>query len=113
FDTDGGPTDGGLPVAHFNLPYAFGANFAVQRPAFLAIGGCDEQFVGCSDDVDLSWRIQLAGGALSFAPDAVVHYRLRPDLRSARRQMWNYGRTEARMRRKFGEQARREPILNL
>lgn len=86
------------------LHYAVGANFAVRRDAFEAAGGCDETFVSCSDDVDLSWRVQRMGGALTFREDAVMHYRLRADLGGLLRQQYLYGRTEALLRRKFGAQ---------
>lgn len=87
-----------------HLYYAVGANFAVRRRAFEAVGGCDEAFVTCSDDIDLSWRIQDDGGALAFREDAVMHYRLRADLRGMTRQQYIYGRTEALLRRKFRDE---------
>ena len=90
------------PRALGYLPYAVGANFAVRREAFDAVGGCDEAFVLCSDDVDLSWRIQRAGGTLAYREDAVMHYRLRTDVRDVVRQQYMYGRTEALLRKKFG-----------
>ena len=43
------------------------------------------------------------GGALAFREDAIMHYRLRADLRGAARQQYMYGRTEALLRRKFGD----------
>jgi glycosyltransferase involved in cell wall biosynthesis len=85
------------------LQYAVGANFAVRRDAFEAVGGCDEAFSVCGDDIDLSWRIQRAGGVLGFRDDAVMHYRLREDLRGLMRQRYFYGRTEALLRLKFGD----------
>lgn len=83
------------------LPYAPGANFAVRRRMFEAVGGCDEAFIICGDDFDLSWRIQQAGGTLVVAGDAVMHYRLRNDLRGVMRQRYHYGYAEAMLRRKF------------
>ena len=46
--------------------------------------------------------IQRTGRALTFREDAVMHYRLRSDLRGVARQQYRYGRTEALLRRKFG-----------
>jgi cellulose synthase/poly-beta-1,6-N-acetylglucosamine synthase-like glycosyltransferase len=86
------------------LPYAVGANFAVRRQAFEAVGGCDEAFATCSDDIDLSWRIQGFGGTITFRKDAVMHYRLRADLCGMVRQQYTYGRTEALLRRKFSDE---------
>ncbi len=92
---------GSPPTALGYLPYAVGANFAVRRAAAAAVGGWDEQFTSCGDDLDLSWRIQRGGGSLAFCPDAVMHYRLRPDILGVMRQRYRYGQIEALLRRKF------------
>jgi GT2 family glycosyltransferase len=89
------------PTALGYLPYAVGANFAVRRETFEGIGGCDERFTSCGDDIDLSWRIQRAGGTLRYQPDAVMYYRLRSDLWGVMRQRYRYGKVEALLRRKF------------
>jgi hypothetical protein len=80
-----------------------GANFAVRRDAFHAVGGCDEAFAICGDDIDLSWRIQREGGSLTFCEDAVMHYRLRADLRGMARQRYLYGQAEGLLRQKFAD----------
>lgn len=105
-------TDGQLPTQLEFLPFAVGCNLAIWRDLYLAVGGCDEEVVGGSggDDVDLSWRVQLAGGRLAFAPEAVVHYRLRSDLRSLLCQMYRYGQSSAVLYRNFRRYgARRRP----
>lgn len=107
-------TVGALPVQLDFLPFAVGCNMAIWRDVWLAVGGCDEEMVGGrgGDDVDLSWRVQLAGGRLAFAPEAVVHYRLRSDLRSLARQMYGYGQSSALLYRNFRRYgARRRPVL--
>ncbi len=91
------------PVALDYLPYAVGANFAVRRAAFERVGGCDEAFTFCGDDVDLSWRIQRGGGRLAFREEAIMHYRLRPDLIGLMRQRYRYGRAEGLLRAKFAD----------
>jgi GT2 family glycosyltransferase len=85
----------GLVVGFNYLPHAIGANFAIRRADFLALGGCDEQFVGSSDEIDLCWRAQLAGITLVFAPEAVISYRLRESIRDTMRQQRGYGRSAA------------------
>jgi len=97
------PTVDGLPTGLEFLPYVAGSNCAIWRDVYRTVGGCDEEFGGGGggDDVDLSWRVQLAGGRIAFAPDAVVHYRLRSDLRSTVRQMTAYGISAALLYRKF------------
>jgi glycosyltransferase involved in cell wall biosynthesis len=92
------------PTALGYMTYAVGANFAVRRAAFHAIGGCDERFVSCGDDLDLSWRLQRQGGSLVLRPDAVMHYRLRQNLGGAMRQRYAYGQAEALLRRKFSDE---------
>lgn len=109
----GSPTAAGLPPAHRYFAVAVGANFAVRRDVVDRVGGFDEQFVICSDDVDFSWRVQAAGGRLAFAEAAVVHYRLRPDLRTNIRQQWNYGRAEARLYAKFRPELERIPATDV
>lgn len=94
--------DTSRPSAMGYLNYAVGANFAVRREAYEAVGGCDERFAICGDDIDLSWRIQEGGGSLAFREDAVMHYRLRADLRGLARQRYRYGQIDALLRRKFG-----------
>jgi GT2 family glycosyltransferase len=91
------------PVALDYLPYAVGANFAVRREAFERVGGCDEAFTICGDDVDLSWRVQRSGGRLHFREEAVMHYRLRRDLIGLMRQRYRYGRAEGLLRVKFAD----------
>lgn len=97
------PDDLSRPRALRYLHYAVGANFAVRRETFEAVGGCDEAFITCGDDIDLSWRIQRAGGVLEFRDDAVMHYRLRTDLRGMMRQRYRYGQVDALLRRKFAD----------
>ncbi len=89
------------PTALNYLHFAVGANCAVRREAFEGIGGCDEAFTICGDDVDLSWRIQRQGGALAYREDAIMHYRLRSDLGGLMRQQYLYGQVEGLLRRKF------------
>jgi GT2 family glycosyltransferase len=91
------------PIILDYLPYAVGANFAVRRQAFESVGGCDEAFLSCGDDVDLSWRIQRRGGDLGFREEAIMHYRLRTDLMGLMRQRYRYGRAEGLLRAKFAD----------
>lgn len=92
-----------FPTALGYRPYAVGANFAIRREVYLAVGGCDEDFVTCSDDVDLSWRVQAAGYSIEPCHDAVVDYQLRESMRTMARQKFNYGYAEAMLLRKHRE----------
>jgi glycosyltransferase involved in cell wall biosynthesis len=91
----GSPTGKGLPVALNYLPFAVGASFAVQAETYEAVGGMDEFFQTCCDDVDFSWRVQEQGGRLGLASEAVTQYRLRSELAQAVRQQFRYGQMSA------------------
>lgn len=62
-------------VAHGYMPYAMGCNLGVRREVFEMVGGFDVRY-RAAEDVNLSWRIQLAGAPLHFEENALVHYRL-------------------------------------
>jgi glycosyltransferase involved in cell wall biosynthesis len=79
-----------LPVQLGFLPYALGANCAVRRDWFDRAGGFDETYPP-SEDVELSWRLQLMGAELTFVPGAVVAKREAPSLRAMLRQYYRYG----------------------
>jgi glycosyltransferase involved in cell wall biosynthesis len=74
------------------LPSTPSSNLGVHRAAFDALQGFDETFPGATgEDIDLCWRLQLAGYGLQFVPDARVHYQERPDLAAVARQFFRYG----------------------
>jgi GT2 family glycosyltransferase len=73
------------------LPAALGANLAVRRAAFEAVGGFDEE-LATGEDIDLSWRLQLAGFRFTSAPAAVVAKRERTQFGQVFRQARTYGR---------------------
>jgi glycosyltransferase involved in cell wall biosynthesis len=98
-----------LPSSVF-LPAGISANMGVTASAFAAIGGFNEDLV-VGEDIDFFWRIQLAGYSAGFAPNSVVHYRLRHDLRSTARQAFIYGRANAPLYRLHrGHGMRRRPL---
>jgi len=78
-----------LSVINDFLPVIVGAALGIRKEVFEAVGGFDP----ASDpliDVDLSWRLQLAGYPLTLARDAVLRYRYRDGFRSTYRQKRNY-----------------------
>jgi glycosyltransferase involved in cell wall biosynthesis len=77
-------------------PAVIGAAMAMRREAFVAVGGFDET-MDTQIDLDLSWRLQAAGHAPAFVPEAVVQYRYRQELASLWRQERAYGAGEARL----------------
>ena len=51
------------------------ASCMVNRDAFEAVGGFDEEFGILGEETDLSWRLWLIGGTVMFIPSATgVHY---------------------------------------
>jgi glycosyltransferase involved in cell wall biosynthesis len=81
------------------LPFARGANCGLWRDVAVTVGGWSEHYLGGGEDMDLSWRVQLCGFRLAYAPDARMHYRLRSRLRPLARQKWRYGKSGARLYR--------------
>ena len=82
-----------LVVAHNFLPHAIGANVGIRAHVFHDVGGWAECFPGGGgEDVELSWRVQLAGYSLGLADQSVVHYRHRESLRDLSRQYFRRGR---------------------
>lgn len=45
-----------------------------RREDFLKVGGFDEDYFSYFEDVDLSFRLRLAGGRCLYVPDAMVHH---------------------------------------
>ncbi|MGH9919443.1 MAG: glycosyltransferase, partial [Nitrososphaerales archaeon] len=91
-----------LPGENGNfLPFAFGGNLAVWRQVFQAVGGFCKGF---SEDVDFSWRAQLAGYRLGFAPNAIMYHRDRPTMWSHALQFMRWGDAECRNYRTFRDQ---------
>ena len=82
--------EAGLPCSPGYLPYAIGANLGVRRSVLTAVGGFDQRLSG-HEDVEFSWRVQLASYSLSYAPEAVMHYRLRDTLAGLAAQRFRYG----------------------
>jgi GT2 family glycosyltransferase len=72
------------------LAFGLSANLAVRREAFEAVHGFAEE-LSPGEDVDLCWRLQLAGYRFAVAPDAVVEKRERvagmPTFRAALRAL--------------------------
>jgi GT2 family glycosyltransferase len=80
-----------LPTTWGDRPYAFGGNLGMRRRVFGAVGGFDESYGAGAEEIDFAWRALEAGYRATFAPDAVVHYRIRDDLRGVLRQQYHSG----------------------
>jgi glycosyltransferase involved in cell wall biosynthesis len=73
------------------LPYAVSANFAIWADVLRDLDGWSSDYEAGGEDTELSWRAQLAGYRLGFAPDAVIYYRYRSGLRATARQSYAIG----------------------
>lgn len=97
-DLDPGPetVPDNLPRALRFLPIASGGCMAVKRDVALAAGGWDnERFsMSGSEDIDFSWRVQLAGNELGYAPEAILYVRQRGTPGGLFRQRYNWGRSD-------------------
>jgi glycosyltransferase involved in cell wall biosynthesis len=68
------------PIAYGYLPYAPGGNLGMWREVFETIGPFDEDLLR-AEDIDFGWRASYAGIAVTMEPAAVLHRRMRSDLR--------------------------------
>lgn len=55
--------------------FGTGSALVVRRSAFDAVGGFDERYFMFFEDVDLGWRLWLAGHRVRYVPDAVAYHR--------------------------------------
>lgn len=96
------PQDHELQESGF-LPHAAASNLGVRRSAFQAVKGFDlrQRYL---QDVDLCWRLQLAGYTLAFERRALVHVRLRQTLDGIFTQGRNYGRHLAMLEALYADQ---------
>ena len=90
------PSD--IPLFPFQVGmYGTGANFAIKRDTVIALGGFNE-LLGAGaptkggEDLDMFFRIIMAGGTLTYEPSAIVWHRHRDDVASLIHQAHGYGR---------------------
>ena len=86
-----------LPDKMGFLPLAISANLAIRRSVLFGVGGWNEAYGEGCNDVELSWRVQVAGCRLCYVPDAVVSYRYRSSMRALARQMYRRGLAEPQL----------------
>jgi glycosyltransferase involved in cell wall biosynthesis len=85
---------------HPHLPFASSRAMALRKDVFEAVGGFHSA-IRVGEDVDLSWRIQLAGFHLSACPAAIVRVRQRDALLAELRQSYAFGRAERQLQLRF------------
>ena len=72
------------------VPFGPTANLGIRRALFERLGGFDTT-IAVGEDLELCLRAWQEGVELHYSPNAIVHYRLRPDLLSLWRQAITYG----------------------
>lgn len=82
------------------LPHAGSCGIGVKRTIHEEVGGFDEALLR-HQDTDYCWKIHLAGTELHFVPDAVVHYRYRPNLKELYRQRYLWAEYEVMLYKKY------------
>ena len=91
------------------LPFGLSANLAVRREVFEAIHGFAEE-LSPEEDVDLCWRLQLAGYRFAVAADAVVEKREHVAGLPTFRAAWAYGRCGPRLYARYRAEGMRRDL---
>lgn len=105
------PQETGVATGMSFLPYAQGGSLGIRRPLFEDIGGFDP-VLRQYEDVDLCWRVQLAGGEPpAFVSEAELHYRLERNLIKRCRKAVAFGRSQAALYARHRQSGMpREPV---
>lgn len=82
------------------LLHGTAGNSAVWRHVHEAFGGFDESMPAL-EDTDYFWKAQLAGFVPVYAPDAVVHYRLRTGFGQIYRQARQYAMADVLLHQRY------------
>jgi GT2 family glycosyltransferase len=81
--------------------YGIGCNLGLRRAVWTSIGGFDESYPAGAEEIDFAWRAAEQGHRFSYVPEALIHYRVRTDLRGVLRQQYNSGRGTSTLYAKF------------
>jgi len=90
-----------------HLTFAGSCGLGVRTALHKAIGGFDESFMVVYD-AEYCVKIQLAGAALSFAPDALVHIRCRNNAGATFRQVRLWAEYNVLLYKRYRPQGARE-----
>lgn len=82
------------------LPAGLSSNLGVRRSVFEEVGGFSED-LRVGEDVDLCWRLQLAGHRFALAPEAVVAKREDEAFGRVFRRGLSYGRSGPLLYRRY------------
>jgi len=99
-----------LPM--YNAPYVVTANAAYRLRVVKEIGGFDNDFISGSD-VDISWRIHIAGYYICTTNKAIVDHPSRPTIRKYFYQFYNYGLGHALLFKKYKKITGKKTLINV
>ena len=66
--------DNGQYDSPADVLWATGACLMVRSSVYKELGGLDERFFAHMEEIDLCWRMQLAGHKVTVVPDSVVYH---------------------------------------
>lgn len=69
-------TDAGQYQEVKEVGFGSGCSLLLRRSAYLEVGGFDRDYFMYHEDVDLCWRLRLAGYSVKYVPDSVVYHHL-------------------------------------
>lgn len=84
------------------LPGLMSCSCGFRRAAWASVGGFDETYpIATCEDIDIAWRLQLAGYRLAQVPEGFVYYREPSEPRAVLRTWYRYGRYQPLLMKKF------------
>jgi GT2 family glycosyltransferase/glycosyltransferase involved in cell wall biosynthesis len=75
FKRDVGAVDDGRFDQPRDVLFGTGSALVVRRAAFEEVGGFDERYFMFFEDVDLGWRLWMAGHRVRYVPEALVRHK--------------------------------------
>lgn len=81
--------------------YGLGGNIGLWREVWERVGGFDESYPAGAEEIDFAWRAWDLGYRFGYVPGALLHYRIRTDLRGVLKQQYNSGRGTSTLYSKF------------
>ncbi|MFQ6618857.1 MAG: glycosyltransferase family 2 protein [Fidelibacterota bacterium] len=66
--------DGGQYDTPERIFWATGTACLIRKSCLDHVGGLDEHFFAHMEEIDLDWRLQLAGYKIIFSPDSIVYH---------------------------------------
>jgi glycosyltransferase involved in cell wall biosynthesis len=89
-----------LPLKHGFMVGVPGGNCGIWASVARDVGW-DERYRFGGSDIEFSWRAQLQGYQVAYAPNAMIHVRHRRRLRDMARQWYQYGKSGGQLYRSF------------